>query len=94
MFFALCQVMLILINWLSNGATSVFITVLGLSGTRLAKADGEKKLLVWILEKDRSKCGIGTVGFVISGMSWIKENFENQKAFILEVAYFIKIKMN
>lgn len=27
---------------MSNGATSVFITVIGLSGTRLAKTDAEK----------------------------------------------------
>jgi len=78
---------------MSNGPTSVFITVLGLSGTRLAKTDDEKKLLVWILEKDQSKCGIGTVGFAISEMSWIKENFECQKTFMLEVVKGVKEKL-
>jgi len=78
---------------MSNGATSVFITVLGLSGTRLAKTDDEKKLLVWILEKDQSKRGIGTVGFAISEMPWVKENFENQKTFMLEVVKGVKEKL-
>ncbi|WP_173707994.1 hypothetical protein [Clostridium beijerinckii] len=78
---------------MSNGTTSVFITVLGLSGTRLAKTDDEKKLLVWILEKDQSKCGIGTVGFAISEMPWMKENFENQKTFMLEVVKGVKEKL-
>jgi len=78
---------------MSNGATSVFITVLGLSGTRLTKTDDEKKLLVWILEKDQSKCGIGTVGFSISEMPWIKENFECQQTFMLEVTMGVKEKL-
>lgn len=78
---------------MSKGTTSVFITVLGLSGTRLAKTDDEKKLLAWILEKDQSKCGIGTVGFAISEMTWVKENFENQKTFMLEVVKGVKEKL-
>lgn len=78
---------------MSNGATSVFITVIGLSGSRLAKTDDEKKLLVWILEKDQTKCGIGTVGFTISEMPWVKENFESQKTFLLEVIKVVKEKL-
>lgn len=52
-------------DWISmsNGLTSVFISVLGLSGSRLAQTDDEKRLIVWLLEKDQSAVGIGT--FVI-----------------------------
>lgn len=78
---------------MSNGATSVFITVIGLSGSRLAKTDDEKKLLVWILEKDQSKCGIGTVGFTISEMPWVKGNFEEQQIFLLNVIKGAKEKL-
>lgn len=79
---------------MSNGLTSVFISVLGLSGSIIATEDYQKNLIVFLLEKDQSKVGIGTVGFDISKMPWNKEYFNLQKSFMLEVIDRAKSKVD
>ena len=59
---------------MSNGATDVFINVLAISGSALAETEQEKRLIVWLSEKDQ-KVGRGTVGFDIVEMPWQKETF-------------------
>ena len=78
---------------ISNGATSVLISVIGLSGSKIAKSDEEKKFIIWILEKDQSCCGIGTVGFELSELPWSKKNFENERKFMLEVLEGVRNKV-
>lgn len=70
---------------MSNGLTGVFINVIGLSGSRLAKTADEKRLIVWILEKNQSAVGIGTVGFDLCEMPWNKQFFDENKEFMLLV---------
>lgn len=70
---------------MSNGLTDVFINVLVLSGSRLAKNVDEKRLIVWLAEKDQSKVGMGTVGFDIREMPWSIDRFEENRSFLLEV---------
>lgn len=83
-------------DWLtmSNGATEVFISVLGLSGSRIAKTDDEKMLIVWILEHDQSAIGIGAAGFDLSELPWNKRRFNLQKKFMLEVLEGIENKLS
>lgn len=68
---------------MSNGLTDVFLNVLILSGSRLATNDSERRLIVWLAEKDQSKRGMGTVGFDIGEMPWDPQNFSECKAFLL-----------
>lgn len=70
---------------MSNGLTAVLIDVLTVAGSRLAQSDDEKRLVVWLAEKDQSKVGIGTVGFDVREMPWNTENFEENKRFMLKV---------
>ena len=70
---------------MSNGLTSVFISTLGLSGTYLAKTDDEKRIVIWLLEKDQSAIGSGSVGFDICEMPWNVTNFNEMKYFLLNV---------
>lgn len=78
---------------MSNGLTNVFINVLVLSGSRLAKTVDEKRLIVWLAEKDQSKVGMGTVGFDIEEMPLNYDNFNKNKTFILEVIQAAKNKL-
>lgn len=82
-------------DWLtmSNGATEVFISVIGLSGSILAKTDDEKMLIVWILEHDQSAMGIGAVDFDLSELLWNKKRFNLQKQFMFEVLKGIENKL-
>ena len=38
---------------MSSSASAVFFTVIGLSGSRLAKSKKEKEIIIWLLEKDQ-----------------------------------------
>ena len=72
---------------ISNGLTDVFINVLVLSGSRLAETVDEKRLIVWLAEKDQSKVGMGTVGFDIGEMPWNADSFGESKTFLLNVIH-------
>ncbi|MGG1942855.1 hypothetical protein ABFY57_24575 [Paenibacillus polymyxa] len=69
---------------MSNGLTSVFIEVLAISGSVLAKTNREKELIIWLAQRDQSVVGIGTVGFDIDEMPWTIGSFESEKDFILD----------
>ncbi len=69
----------------SNGCMNVLLTVLGLSGSRLAQTDEEKNMVVWLMEHDQSAVGMGCAGFDITEMPWATRGFESQKQFMLRV---------
>ncbi|MFF2479718.1 hypothetical protein [Paenibacillus sp. NPDC058071] len=70
---------------MSNTATSVLLEVLALSGSDLAVTEREKEFIVWLNQRDQSVVGIGTVGFSISEMPWMKRDFNELKRFLLSV---------
>lgn len=78
---------------MSNGCTSTIINLIGLSGTRLVANDDERFLIIWLLEKDQSICGMGTVGFDLCEMPWCREKFRKQQDFILRVLDGIEQKL-
>ena len=77
---------------MSNGLTHIFINTFAVAGSKLAKTEQEKKLVVFILEKNQYFVGMGNVGFDIGEMPWSLENFENEKAFVLSVLNGIRNK--
>ena len=70
---------------MSNGSMSMFINILCLSGGRLAATDSQKRLMVFLAEKNQSAVGLGNVGFDIVEMPWDKASFDEDKAFMLKV---------
>ena len=66
---------------MSNGLTDVFVNVLVLSGSALAKTVSEKRLIVWLAEKDQSRVGAGTVDFDLWEMPWDSNTFEEDRGF-------------
>lgn len=74
-------------EWLcmSNGGTAVFLSVLVLSGSRLAQEKKEKELIIWISEHDDTVRGRGCNGFDIEDIPWDFNNFERERSFILKV---------
>ena len=63
---------------MSNGLTSVFVEVLAISGSILAKSIREKELVIWLSQHDQAIVGLGTVVFSIDEMSWALDEFENE----------------
>jgi hypothetical protein len=70
---------------MSNGLTSVVISLLVLSGSSLAESDHEKMLMVWFASRDQALSGMGTVGFDLNEVPWTVEQFEAEKRFLLAV---------
>lgn len=69
---------------ISNGGTDVLISILALSGSVIAQTENEKRLMVYLSEKDQIR-GRGCVGFEIVEMPWTMETFEEDKAFMKKV---------
>ncbi|MBQ3161873.1 MAG: hypothetical protein IJC04_07085 [Oscillospiraceae bacterium] len=76
---------------MSNGLTDVFINVLVLAGSKLAEAEEEKQLIVWLAENDQRMVG-NSVDFDIVDMPWHKERFDKDKQFIINVIEAAKNK--
>ncbi|WP_307589416.1 hypothetical protein [Paenibacillus wynnii] len=68
---------------MSNGLTSIFIEVLAINGSLLAKTNREKELIIWLAQRDQAIVGAGNVGFDIDEMPWTIDYFESEKGFIL-----------
>ena len=69
---------------MSNGGTDAFLNTLLISGSPLAKTISQKRLLVWLAEKDQI-VSRGTSGFDIIDMPWDPDTFDEDKAFLISV---------
>lgn len=67
----------------SNGEMAVLLTALGLSGSRLAGTEEERRLIVWLMEHDQSVLGLGAVGFSLSELPWERERLAEGQDFLL-----------
>lgn len=71
---------------MSNGLTSVVLSVLVLSGSDLAQTPWQRRLVAWLAGHDQFLHGIGTVGFGLEEIAWTRAEFPAQQAFLREVA--------
>jgi hypothetical protein len=69
---------------MSNGMTSVFIAVLTLAASDLARTDRHRELSVWLASHDQGTFGIGCVGFDLSELPWSCDSFAADRAFLLD----------
>ncbi|MGO4530453.1 hypothetical protein AB4Z30_15330 [Paenibacillus sp. 2TAF8] len=72
---------------MTNTATSVFIEILVLSGSRLAKTNREKEFVIWLAQRDQNRVGRGTVGFELNEMPWLKKDVALMKQFMVNVIH-------
>jgi hypothetical protein len=70
---------------MSNGLTSVFLDVLLLSGSDLARTESEVAAVVSLAERDQSIVGLGIVGFDVSELGWAPDRFAEHKQFLLRM---------
>ncbi|MCM1315550.1 MAG: hypothetical protein NC205_07245 [Prevotella sp.] len=75
---------------MSNGLTDVFIDGLLIGGSELARTESQKRLIVFLAEKQQAVVGLGTVGFDIIEMPWQTETFDADKKFMLEVINYVR----
>ena len=77
---------------MGNGLTDTLISALLLSGSQLAKTDQEKRLIVWLAEKDQSAVGMGTVGFSVLDMPWDRNTLEQNRSFLRRTVEQAKLR--
>jgi hypothetical protein len=70
---------------MSNGRTDVVLGALITSGSRLAVSLRETELVLWLAHRDQSIVGFGMVSFDLSEIPWMLKNFDEEKAFMLQV---------
>lgn len=81
---------------LSNGAMSVIVISLSLTGSHLAAKPHETDLIRWVASRDQNVLGGGVVGFDLSELPWSQDEtlFDRQKIFLLAVVSRVKTKVD
>lgn len=79
---------------MNNGLTDVFLGTLVLSGSLLARREEEKRLIVWLAERDQAAVGLGAVGFDLAELPWDSRTFEQDRAFLLRAIDGAKGKLS
>lgn len=70
---------------LSNGGTSVLLSVLLLAASDLAATPWELACTRWLAEHDQDVFGMGMVGFDLGELACTRAGFEAERAFLLRV---------
>lgn len=68
---------------MSNGLTSVFVGVLAIAMSALAKSELEKYIAVWVASHDQAIFGRGVVDFDVCDAPWSLGTFKTDKKFML-----------
>lgn len=68
---------------MSNGLTSVFVSVLTIAMSSLAMAESEKRIAVWLASHDQEIFGQGVVDFDVRDAPWRLASFDTDKEFML-----------
>ena len=78
---------------MNNGLTSVFVSVLALAASDLARTDEQRLWAAWIASIDQGIFGGGVVGFDLSQMPWKVASLEADKDFWWQVIVAAKQKI-
>lgn len=70
---------------MSNGLTSVFVSVLALAASSLAQSGREREMAVWLASHDQGIFGRGAVDFDVCDYPWDRRTFDQDKSFLLSV---------
>lgn len=62
---------------MSNGSTSVFVSVLSLAAAALAESDRQRGLAAWFAIYDQGIFGLGAAGFDIGELPWLPGTVES-----------------
>jgi hypothetical protein len=75
---------------MSNGLTSVFVSVLALAASELAETDRQREFAAWFASHDQGVLGLGTVDFDMSELPWSSDTFAVDRGFVLQVIHAAK----
>ena len=69
----------------SNLVTTPLYSGILIEGSKIAKSVWEKRLMIFIAEKNQNVIGSGIVGIELTELEWDKSNFKSQRDFLLEI---------
>ena len=68
---------------MSNGLTSVFVSVTSLAMSSIAEEDWQRRFAAWFASHDQFAFGSGMVGFDVGCLPWSSSNLQDERAFVL-----------
>ena len=68
---------------MSNGLTSVLVSVLSMATSSISTENWQKRFAVCIAENDQAVSGGGTILFDIGCLPWSDQNIEEERSFLL-----------
>ncbi|MCZ3378307.1 hypothetical protein JJQ51_20395 [Rhizobium sp. AG207R] len=68
---------------MQNGLTDVFVEVLAIAASVLARTRSEQAFASWIASRDQAVLGLGAVGFDIAEMPWHVATFAADRNFVI-----------
>jgi len=78
---------------MSNGLTSVFVSVVSLAASRLAQTPNEQVMAAWFGSRDQGAYGSGVVGFDVGDMPWSSSGFPGNRGFVLRTIAAAKTRV-
>lgn len=78
---------------MNNGLTSVFVGVLAIAASTLAKNDRERLIAIWLASHDQGAFGRGLVDFDVSECPWDSATFDQDKDFLLSAIIAARSKL-
>lgn len=70
---------------MSNGTTAVVFDAIAIAGCARARTDWERAAVLWLIEHDQARIGLGMAGFDVGELAWTRDGFPEQHAFVLAV---------
>jgi hypothetical protein len=77
---------------MSNGLTSLFVSVLTLAASELAETDRQREFAAWFASHDQGWWVLGAVGVDISKLPWSLDTFAVDREFVLRVIHAAKTR--
>jgi hypothetical protein len=76
---------------MTNGRTTVFVSVLALAASELAETNRQREFAVWFASRDQLY-GHGMVGFDLSELPWSSDTFAVDRGYVLRVIHAAKAR--
>jgi len=75
----------------SNSVTDCLYSGILIEGSKLATSNWQKRLMIYVADKNQNVVGLGIVGIDLTKLEWNKSEFKEQKDFLLKIVQTSRI---
>jgi hypothetical protein len=70
---------------MSNGLTAVVFDLIAIVGAARAQSEWEQAVVLWLVEHDQTRIGLGMAGFDVAELGWTVSGLAEQRDFLVGV---------